>query len=149
MIESQLRRTIVQKQPNAKAKVKKCKLSTLQGKADTAMSQYIRQKFAVDEYCDCVSCGRSFHWREMDAGHFISRKHFATRYVEENCHPECRSCNRFSADHMIGYTEYFIDTYGREKILELKTESRRVLSPSEKRQIVEYAYEYYTKGIVK
>ena len=131
-----------------KKKQKKVKLSTLQTKADDAMSPYIRQKYA-DEfgYCECVSCKRKFHWKDMDCGHFISRRHFATRYVEENCHPECISCNRFSSDHMIGYTEFFIDTYGRDKIYELREESRRLLSPTEKRTILEFAIEYFTEGL--
>ena len=48
---------------------------------------------------------------------------------------------------MIGYTEYFIDTYGREKIAELKLESKRTLSPSAKREIVENALQYYTNAL--
>jgi hypothetical protein len=128
-------------------KTKRVKLSTLQTKADKAMSQYIRQKYSVDGYVKCVSCGVIVFWQNSDCGHFISRRHFATRYVEENCHPECIACNRFSPDHMIGYTEYFIDTYGREKIDELRLLSKKTLSPSEKRAIVEKALDYYTAAL--
>lgn len=112
------------------------------------MSIYIRMKYAdANGYVKCVSCGKVVPWKESDCGHFISRRHFATRYVEENCHPECIACNRFSPDHMIGYTEYIIDMYGREKIDELRAESRKVLSPTQKRTIVEEALAYYTMAI--
>ena len=129
---------------------RKVKLSTLQAKADSLMSEYIRRKYADEHgYVTCVSCGRSFRWQEVDCGHFVSRRHLATRYVEENAHPECKGCNRFSTDHLIGYTTYIIDLYGREKIAELKKESRKVLSPSEKRKTVEEAYQYYLNALTE
>ena len=133
---------------NKKAKPKKpqTKLSTLQAKADSLMSEYIRRKHADEHgYVTCVSCGRSFRWQDVDNGHFISRRHFATRYIEENCHPECKGCNRFNHDHLIGYTQSMIDLYGKSGINELQEESKRLLSPSQKRQIVTEAIEYYTK----
>lgn len=126
----------------------KAKLSTLTAKADKLMSIYIRMKYADEHgWVKCSSCGRLFHWRDVDCGHFISRRHFATRYVEENAHPECHGCNRFNGDHLIGYTEFMIDTYGREKIAELKKESRRVLSATEKRAVIEDAIVHYSEGV--
>ena len=129
-------------------KAKRPKLSTLVIKADKIMSQYIRRKYLTHEgYLKCVSCGQVKAFEVFDCGHFIKRDKFATRYVEENCHPECKGCNGFDIDHLIGYTEFMIDTYGRDKIAELKKESKRILSPSEKRTIVENALEYYTKKL--
>lgn len=126
----------------------KAKLSTLQEKADKAMSVYIRMKYADEHgWVTCVSCGRSFHWRDVDMGHFIPKSRGASvRWVEENCHPECKGCNRFSHSHLIGYTLYMIDTYGREKIEELENLARKVLSASEKRQLAEEAFTYYTNA---
>ena len=126
-------------------KPKKCKLSTLQTKADNAMSLYIRQKFAIDGYCKCVSCGRSFHWREMDCGHFIPKSRGAgIRWVEENVAPECPGCNRFDESHLIGYYEWMIEMYGKDKITELRIEARKTLSQSQKRNLAEEAISYYT-----
>lgn len=128
----------------------KVKLSTLQTKADKAMSVYIRRKYAdAHGYVKCVSCGRIYRWEEMDCGHFIPKSRGASiRYVEENVHPECKGCNRFDDGHLIGYTLHMIDLYGKDKIDELKRESRKVLKPSEKRQIVEEALTYYTQALV-
>lgn len=122
------------------------KLSTLQEKADKAMSVYIRMKYS-DEHgmCKCVSCDRVLRWQEMDAAHFIPKSRgFNVRYIEENVHPACPSCNRFQPEsHMIGYTLYMIDMYGREKVEELQNEGRVIVSPSERRNMSEYWRDYY------
>lgn len=130
---------------------KKPSLSTLQAKADNAMSIYIRLKHSDHAgYVTCVSCGKVLQWKEVDCGHFIPKSRGASvRYIEENCAPECRGCNRFSESHMIGYTLYMIDTYGREKIEELEQEARKVLSPIQKRQLAEEAFVYYRQAAEK
>jgi 5-methylcytosine-specific restriction endonuclease McrA len=126
----------------------KVKLATIQAKADKAMSLYIRQKYAKDDMVKCVSCGTVKHWKEMDCGHFVPKSRGASvRYIEENCHPECQSCNRFDEGHLAGYTLHMIDTYGRDKIAELKQEARKVMSPSERRQQAEDAFAYYTEAL--
>ena len=129
-------------------KPKKVKLSTLQDKADKAMSDYIRQKFAVDGYVNCVSCGRNFHWKDVDCGHFIPKKRGASiRWVEENVAPECRDCNRFNEAHLIGFTFWMIETYGKEMIEELKEMAKITLSPTQKRSSALEAIDYYTKKL--
>lgn len=136
------------KKQNKKPKKLQTKLSTLQTKADDLMSEYIRRKYADEHgYVSCVVCGRMFRWQEVDCGHFVSRRHFATRYTEENAHPECRYDNRFNHDHLIGYTQYMIEMYGKDGVKELQDESKKVLTPSQKRAIVTEAIEYYTQKI--
>lgn len=129
---------------------KKTKLSTDQNKADVAMSLYIRQKYAVDGYVTCVSCGISIPWKDADCGHFIPKSRGASvRYIEENAHPECHGCNRFNEGHLIGYTQYMINMYGSEMIEHLKAESRKTLSPTEKRKIALEALEYYKQKLLE
>lgn len=129
-------------------KPKRPKFSTLQTKADNAMSQYIRQKYAVDGYCICVSCGTSHRWQDMDCGHFIPKKRASIlRWVKENVAPECRDCNRFDEGHLIGYYEWMLGMYGKEKIDELRAEARKTLSPSQSRANAEEAIEYYTEAL--
>lgn len=135
--------------PKKKKKPRQPKLSTLQDKADKAMSLYIRQKYADENgYVACVSCGKVDNWQNMDCGHFVPKSRGASiRYVEENCHPECQGCNRFDEGHLINYTRYMIDMYGNDKIDELKQEARKTLTPSQKRALCEEAIEYYTKAM--
>lgn len=130
--------------------MRKPSLPTLQAKADKAMSQYIRQKYADHHgFVRCVSCGKVDHWKNMDCGHFIPKARGASiRYLEENVHPECPACNRFNEGHLIDYTRYMQDMYGNDFIDELKREARKVLKPAEKRQMVEEAIAYYTQALI-
>ena len=60
--------------------------------------------------------------KEADAGYYHSRRHMSTRFDEENVSSECRACNRFSADHLIGYRENLIRKIGTQRfqMLEVK-----------------------------
>lgn len=40
----------------------------------------------------------------------------ATRFDEENCNGECRSCNRFSSDHMIYYQRNLEKKIGADRV---------------------------------
>lgn len=65
-------------------------------KLDTIFSQYIRLKNADDSgYCSCVTCGKKSYWEKdgIQAGHFMSRKHYSTRWDEKNVYPQCFGCN--------------------------------------------------------
>lgn len=61
---------------------------------DGIFSQFIRIK-AADEYgmAVCVTCGVRRRWNVLQAGHWITRDRWATRYDERNVHPQCENCN--------------------------------------------------------
>lgn len=86
---------------------------SLQSKLDTLFSLYIRKRYATpDGMVRCVTCGKYDHWKETDAGHYISRQYLSTRYDERNVHVQCRSCNRFHEGRKDEYTLFLIKTYG-------------------------------------
>ena len=95
-------------------------------RAWTACSRYIRQKYAdYNGYASCVTCGVTKHWKDLDAGHFISKSRGNSIYFEEeNIHPQCAGCNRFHEGNKHQYTLYMIDMYGREKVEELEQLAR-------------------------
>ena len=66
-------------------------------------------------YGKCISCGRVKPFEELDAGHYFSRTHMATRFDEDNVHAECRFCNRMSSDHLVDYRENLIQKIGRSR----------------------------------
>lgn len=43
----------------------------------------------------CFTCDNVKHWTEMDAGHFMSRRHNSTFINELNVKNQCSSCNRW------------------------------------------------------
>lgn len=102
--------------------------SALLDKADKQFSRYIRLRDALPGGCfRCISCGRILPIGQADCGHYQSRRHMSTRFDEDNCHAECRYCNRFSADHLIGYRANLMRKIGPQRLalLEVKKNAAR------------------------
>jgi len=68
---------------------------TLIKNLDSEFSKYIRQRGSVDDIAECFTCGKKDHWKNLDAGHFMSRKNYSTRWDETNVQPQCKACNVF------------------------------------------------------
>lgn len=95
-------------------------------KLDRIFSLYIRLRDVMPSgYVRCISCGQIKKFEDVDCGHFHSRRHMATRYNEDNCHAECKYCNRFSADHLIAYQRNLIQKIGQQRfdVLNMKAHS--------------------------
>ncbi len=75
--------------------MKKPKRKTLIKKLDNIFSKYIRLRKAKNQYATCVTCGKVDHWTKLQAGHFISRRHYATRWDTTNVQVQCSGCNVF------------------------------------------------------
>lgn len=102
--------------------MKKAKtIARLVDDAAVILQRIVRLK-AADEngYCQCVTCGKVDHYKNMDGGHFISRRYTAHKLLEENLAPQCKGCNLFGEGSKPAYTLYMIDTYGREFVDELE-----------------------------
>ena len=75
---------------------KKLTRSKLVKKLDTVFSQWIRLSNADNnKNCICITCNKVFFWKEIQAGHFLSRKHYSIRWSEDNVKPQCVGCNVF------------------------------------------------------
>ena len=71
-------------------------ISKLKKELDKWFSLYIRLRNADDNGNNqCCTCGTIDNWKKLQCGHFVSRKHLATRFHEMNCFPQCVSCNIF------------------------------------------------------
>lgn len=85
-------------------------------KLDKVFSAYIRLRDAMPSgYFKCISCGQIKPFEQADCGHFFSRKNMSVRFDEDDCHAECRSCNRFSSDHLIAYQTNLIRKVGIQR----------------------------------
>ena len=116
-------------------------LSTLVDRLDTVFSRYIRLRDAMSSgMFRCISCGKIKPIEQADCGHFHSRTHMSTRFDEDNCHTECRYCNRFSADHIIGYRENLIKKIGEQRfmLLDIKAHETKKWSHFELEQLAKY-----------
>ena len=69
-------------------------LTNLKKELDIIFSRYIRLRNADDNGdAVCVTCSVKNHWKKLQNGHFMSRRHTATRWDEDNCQVQCYSCN--------------------------------------------------------
>lgn len=90
---------------------KKPSRSKLVKKLDAVFSQYIRLKNSVDGYATCFTCGKKDHWKKLQNGHFQSRKHYATRWDEQNCQVQCAGCNVFRYGEQFLFAKYLDERF--------------------------------------
>ena len=62
-------------------------------KLDQVFSLYVRNKYAKNGFCECITCGRKYPIKQIQCGHFMSRKNYSTRWELENVAPQCFGCN--------------------------------------------------------
>lgn len=94
-------------------------------KADTAFQLFCR---LIDYGEPCMSCGRYEHEIKHDSikglwdgGHYISKGAAPElRYSEDNCHKQCKHCNRTLSGNAVKYRDRLINKIGihRVEILE-------------------------------
>jgi hypothetical protein len=74
---------------------------------DAIFSQVVRLSHA-DEHgtVECYTCGVKKDWKQMQCGHFIPRIHMLTRFSEENCKPQCPTCNMMKDGNLIAFAEH-------------------------------------------
>lgn len=114
--------------PKPKPKPKKQKsVAKLREEAAVLLQRLVRMKAAdADGLAQCVTCGKKQHYKDMDGGHFISRRWTATKLIEENIHVQCKGCNQYASGRYDDYTLYMVDTYGIEMVRELNQKKREL-----------------------
>lgn len=123
-----------------KAGVTVKKRPDLKAKLDKEFSLFIRLRDCMPNgFFRCISCGQIKPFEQADCGHYFSRTHLSTRFDENNCHAECRHCNRFKADHLEGYRENLIEKIGQQKFILLKAQASRTT------KITDFDYEQLIK----
>ena len=131
-------------------------LPKLKEDLDKVFSRYIRLRNADEETGDaiCVTCGIIKHWKELQNGHFMSRRHHSTRWDEDNCQVQCYSCNVMQQGKQYEYSIWLDDKFGKGKSDELLLKSKQTLKLDRhdlKQMILEYAEEvtYHLNRIVE
>lgn len=96
-------------------------ISQLKAQANKLFSEYIRRKNAdLKGNARCVTCNKTFHWKELQCGHFIQGRHNMVLFCEQNAHCQCYVCNVLKHGNLIEYTLFMQQTYGQEVIDQLK-----------------------------
>ena len=119
----------------------------LKAKLDKVFSEYIRKRDTRNGVFKCISCGRILPYEQADCGHYINRKHMATRFDEMNCNAQCRSCNRFDEGNIQGYRRGLVTLYGEQQVtlLEAKKHNFRKYSDFEYEVLIKHYKEEIKK----
>lgn len=129
------------KEKPAARKKRQLSQSTLIKRLDKVFSRYIRLRDAMPSgVFRCISCGQIKPIEKADCGHYFSRRHMSTRFDEDNCNAECSYCNRFDAEHLVGYRENIIRKIGTQRfaLLEVKHNQSKRWSSFELEQLIKY-----------
>lgn len=104
---------------------KKPSRKTIVNNLDKVFSEYIRRRYAKNDIVECITCGKKGNYKggDMHAGHFMSRKHYATRWDEENVQVQCKYCNTYR----YGEQYLFAKHLGQDKADELLAKSRTMV----------------------
>ena len=97
---------------------------------DAVFSQYVRLS-NTDSHgrCVCVTCGATYHWKAIQNGHFMSRKHLATRWDETNTAPQCKICNEVKGGCPDEFREYLDAKNGPGKADSLVQKAHKTYKP--------------------
>ena len=119
---------------------------------DAVFSKYIRWYYAdANGLVECYTCGVVKHVKEMQNGHFQSRKHTSTRWLHTkhitNCMPQCVKCNIYSEGEKWIFGNKLVSEYGQDAVDELIRESNKSVKLS-KGDLIELI-EHYKESLKK
>jgi len=64
----------------------------------------------------CVTCGKEFSFKDLQAGHFVQGRNNAVLFNEIGVNAQCKSCNIWGRGRLDLYAKYMYDTYGKEVV---------------------------------
>lgn len=94
---------------------------------DRHFSRFIRLRDSDENgYGRCCTCGKRLFWKDAHCGHFISRRHRATRTDEQNCALQCAGCNTFNQGRQYEFSLYIDQRYGKGTADRILVRSRQL-----------------------
>lgn len=93
--------------------------------ADRIFSDYIKISRSDKEwYCKCCTCWTKMQRNDkmMQNGHYRTRWFMKYRYEEDNCHPQCYTCNVIHSGAYRNYHKFMVDNYWEQREEQLRTD---------------------------
>ncbi len=84
-------------------------------------SLYIRARDCIKttgsiQYGKCITCGRTFRLKELQAGHFAQGRSCAVLFNELGVNAQCEQCNIRAHGRLDEYSKYMYNTYEKEVV---------------------------------
>lgn len=97
--------------------------------------------------CQCITCGTYHPIETIQAGHFISRRYYATRWDRMNVKPQCAGCNGPRGGDPLRFEMALIERYGKPAVERLK--SRAIMNGEHHapREQIEAEIKEYTRAV--
>ena len=106
-------------------------ISKLKKELDKWFSLYIRLKDATDEgLVQCITSGRVYHYKKIHAGHFMSRRHLATRWCEINVAPQSAADNLFGQGEQYKFGLALDQKHGEGTAEQMQVKARTTIKMS-------------------
>ena len=107
------------------------KLSSVKREVWVVFSRYIRLRDCLKttgcaSFGLCVTCGKRYHFKLLQAGHFIPGRHNANLFSERGTHAQCYNCNINLRGNTLEYRRKIIELYGEGADVELEEEDRQI-----------------------
>lgn len=67
-------------------------------------------------FCCCVTCGKTFGFRESQAGHFIPRGFAKWSFSHDNVHVQDYQCNIAMKGNYPAYRDFMVSRYGKDHV---------------------------------
>ena len=123
-------------------------ISKLKKELDKWFSLYIRLRDADDlGFVKCYTSGRYYHYKNIHAGHFMSRKHLSTRWCDINVQPQSAADNLFGQGEQYKFGLSLDAKYGEGTAEDLQIKSRQIqkISRGEYEEKISYYKEIVNK----
>jgi hypothetical protein len=131
------------------AKRKKKTLAKEIEDAAKLLQRYVRLKASDDNgYAQCVTCGKTDHYKNLQGGHFIPRNRTILKLYEENIHPQCPHCNCWGmkqAHYVLKYRAWMVDMYGERRVKAMEKLAWRTATKLDRQEVKEFQKEITAK----
>lgn len=110
--------------------MKKPTLTKAKKKCWTEFSKYIRMRDGLRttgsiDWALCITCGKRYHFKLLQAGHFVAGRHNANLFSERGTNAQCYNCNINLKGNTLEYRRKIIELYGEGADIELENEAKQ------------------------
>jgi len=107
-------------------------VSSVKKKVWALFSEYIRARDCLKttgckDWGLCITCGKRYHIKLLQAGHFIAGRHNANLFSERGTHAQCYNCNINLRGNTLIYRRKIIELYGENADVELEENARQIM----------------------